>query len=391
MMMFLWSILSMLVVFIVAASLITLVLSHLAAVIHFKRSSTLSIPTPPPSVSILKPVEGAGDDTYEAFASFCKLAYPGKLELLIGTIRRNDDITLIVDRLRKNHPDRDIGIVFAELQGTNRKTSIMEALWREAKGDYLFFSDADVVVEKNYLQHLLPLLAQPGVGCLTCLPRGINARTLGAKLIALHYDFNYLLQWMLAKRTSGIKWAIGHTMAVPRNVLVRLGGFKAWLNHLADDYELGHRVAQLGLKVLVPPYLVDCYMPRESLAAAIGRLQRWKRTMRRAHGAAFIGSCLSYPVFWTFLLVLIQPMVWWSWTTLGGVLASRAFLAGRLQSFVRLPDWKRLRWLLPLVDIIEGFTFLGAYTGKTIYWADRRYRLLPDGTLIALAKNPTKH
>lgn len=389
--MLLWSILSVVVAVIVVASSITLFLSHQAAVLHFKRSQAMSMPTPPPSVSILKPVEGTSEETYEAFASFCKLAYPGKLELLIGTIRRNDDITLIFDRLRKNHPDTDLRLVFAELQGTNRKTSIMEVLWREAKGDYLFFSDADVVVDKDYLQHLLPLLMQPGVGCITCLPRGIRARTLGGKLIALHYDFNYLLQWMLAKRTSGIRWAIGHTMAVPRDVLVRLGGFKAWLNHLADDYELGYRVAQLGLKVLVPPYLIDCFMPQENLRAAIGRLQRWKRTMRRAHGATFIGSCLSYPVFWAFVLVLMQPIAWWSWTTLGGVLVSRALLAAQLQSFVRMPDWNRASWLLPLVDIIEGLTFVGAYTGRTIYWADRRYRLLPDGTLIALAKHPTKH
>jgi len=386
-----WSILSVLVGACVAASLITLCLSHLAAVHHFKQSAPMPMPTPAPGISILKPVEGAGEETYQAFSSFCKLVYPGRLELLIGTIRRNDDITLIVDRLRKDNPDRDIRLVFAELQGVNRKTSIMEALWREARGEYLFFSDADVVVDENYLQYLVPMLAQPGVGCLTCLPRGIRARTLGARLIALHYDFNYLLQWMLAKRTGGIKWAIGHTMAVPRDVLARLGGFKAWLNHLADDYELGYRVVQLGLKVVVPPYLIDCFMPQENLRAAMMRLQRWKRTMRRAYGAPFFGSCLSYPVFWALLLVLMQPMGWYSWSIFATVLATRGLLASRLQSYVGLPDWNRARWLLPLVDIIEGFTFLGAYTGTTICWADRRYRLLPDGTLTALAKNPGKH
>ncbi|MDY0041776.1 MAG: hypothetical protein RBS57_15795, partial [Desulforhabdus sp.] len=158
----------------------------------------------------------------------------------------------------------------------------------------------------------------------------------------------------------------------------------------ADDYELGAHVVQLGLKVVVPPYLIDCFMPRESLRAAIGRLQRWKRTMRRAHGMLFIGSCLSFPVFWAFLLVLMQPTGWLSWSILAGVLTARGLLAARLQSYVRLPDWSHARWLLPLVDIIEGFTFLGAYTGKTICWADRRYRLLPDGTLTVLTKNPTK-
>ncbi len=363
------------------------ILAHWAAWRQYRRFPSEKPPEPPPGVSILKPVEGANETTYEAFASFCRIAYAGRIELLVGTIRPDDAITTVVDRLRKDYPECDIRLYFAELRGTNRKTSIMETLWQKAAGDYLFFSDADVLVAPDYLQQLLPLLTRPGVGCLTCLPRGIGAHTLGGKLIALHYDFNYLPQWMLAMRTTGIDWAIGHTMAVPREVLGGLGGFRDFLNHLADDYELGHRVTRLGLKVLVPPYLIDCFMPRESLRAAVRRLQRWKRTMRRARGPAFLGSILTYPVFWALLLAVLQPLYWWSWAALAGIVAIRYGLAFQLQTFVRLPGWKRSWWLLPLVDIIEGITFVGAYTGKTIYWAGRRYRLMPDGTLAAASEN----
>jgi len=388
---FVWLILTVLVSVIMVVSVIVLLLSHLSTARHFKRPNAQSLPNLAPSVSILKPVEGAGEETYKAFASFCQLVYPGKIEILVGTIRPDDAIKPIVDRLRKNFSEQDIRLVFTEPKGTNRKASIMEVLWREASGDYLFFSDADVVVSSDYLQRLVPLLAQPGVGCVTCLPRGIEARSLGGKLIALHYDFNYLPQWMLAVRTTGIKWAIGHTMAVHRNVLLHLGGFKAWLNHLADDYELGHRVSRMGLKVIVPPYLIDCFMPREDFWAAIRRLQRWKRTMRRARGVAFLGSSLTYPVFWGSLLITLCPFACWSWIAFVITLAIRGLLAIWLQSFVRLPDWKRIWWLLPLVDIIEGITFVGAYTGKTIYWAGRRYDLAADGTLASVAKKPGKH
>ena len=385
-----WVVLTAIVSIITVVSLITLLLSHCATTRHFRPSATPSMPDPVPRVSILKPVEGAGEETYEAFASFCRLDYPGQVEILVGTIRRDDAIVPIVERLRQNYPGQDIRLLFVEPRGANRKASIMEVLWREAKGDCLFFSDADVVVSQDYLQRLVPLLTQPGVGCLTCLPRGIDARTLGDKLIALHYDFNYLPQWMLAIHTTGIKWAIGHTMAVRKDVLRRLDGFKGWLNHLADDYELGYRVAQLGLKVMVPPYLIDCYMPRESIWAAFRRLQRWKRTMRRARGAAFLGSSLTYPVFWSALLVVLQPFAWWSWAALGCTLTIRLLLANWLQSHVRLPAWKESWRLLPMVDLIEGVTFVGAYTGNTIYWAGRRYVLAPDGTLTSLTKG-SKH
>ena len=380
-MMQLWQAATALVGTLVLAGLAFAVLSYLATCRHFAKPPPPALPPPAPKISLLKPVEGAGPNTFMAFASFCQIDYPGEVELLIGTIRRNDPIVAVVEQLRAAFPARSIRLLFAEIQGANRKTSIMEALWREAAGDFLFFSDADVIAPENYLRALLPTLAQPGVGCLTCLPRGIAAHTVGGKMIALHYNFNYLPQWMLAQQTTGIHWAIGHTMAVPRAALEKIGGFKHFLNHLADDYELGNRIAKLGLHVVVPPLLLDCAVPAESFGAAWVRMQRWKRTIRRSRGAQFCGVIFTCPVFWALMLALLRPLVWWSWAGLLLVLLIRWRLAAGLQSIVKMPDWPRAWWLLPLVDFIEGVTFFGAYAGRTVLWAGRHYTLLRDGTL----------
>lgn len=377
----LWQAATVCVGILILMGLVAVTLGQLATRRHFKNLNPPPLPKPAPKISILKPVEGAGPNTHEAFASFCKLDYPGEVEIIIGTIRSEDPVVAIVRRLQTEFPAREIRLVFAELQGTNRKTSIMETMWKTATGDFLFFSDADVAAPKNYLQQLVPRLAQPGVGCLTCLPRGVEARTLGGQMIALHYGFNYLPQWMLAQRTTGIHWAIGHTMAVPRAALEKIGGFKNFLNHLADDYELGHRVSQLGLRVIVPPLLLDCAAPAESFGEAFTRMQRWKRTIRRSRGAQFLGVIITYPVFWALLLALLQPLVWWSWSALLAVILIRWLLAAGLQSVVKMPDWPQAWWLLPVVDVVEGITFFGAYFGRTIFWAGRRYTLLRDGTL----------
>ena len=380
-MMLLWHAATVLVGLLVLAGLASALLGLLAARRHFARPNPPALPRPAPSVSILKPVEGASSETYEAFASFCRLDYPGQVELLIGTVRPDDPVVSVVQRLRADFPAHAIRLVFAPLQGTNRKTSIMETLRREATGDLLFFSDADVAAPPDYLNQLVPRLTSAEVGCLTCLPRGIRAQTLGGQMIALHYGFNYLPQWMLAQETTGIHWAIGHTMAVPRAVLERLGGFKNFLNHLADDYELGNRVSQLGLRVIVPPLLLDCVVPAESFGAAFTRMQRWKRTIRRARGAQFPGVALTDPVFWAALLVLLHPLAGWSWGVLATVVLARGLLAAGLQPVVKMPDWPRAAWLLPVVDLLEGITFFGAYCGNQITWAGRHYKLLPDGTL----------
>jgi ceramide glucosyltransferase len=381
----LWHAATSLVGILTLASLIVVVLSVFATRRHFGKRNSVAAPAAWPKVSILKPVEGADAYTYEAFASFCRLNYPGEMELLVGTIRRDDPVVDVVRRLQREFPHQKIQLVFAELHGANRKTSIMKALWHKASGRFLFFSDADVIAPVDYLKQLVPLLAQPGVGCLTCLPRGIGADTLGGKMIALHYGFNFLPQWMLAQQTTGIHWAIGHTMAVPRDVLEKIGGFGNFLNHLADDYELGHRVSQLGLRVIVAPLLLDCAMPKESVSAAFRRMQRWKRTIRRSRGSQYLGVVFTYPVFWATVLCALDPFSKWSWATLGVVLTVRWLLAAKLQQMIKMPDWHHAAWLLPVVDVVEGMTFFGAYFGNTIFWAGHRYSLHDDGTLELVA------
>jgi ceramide glucosyltransferase len=376
-----WQALTALAGFLVLAGFISDLLGHLATRRHFAKTSRPALPNPVPKISILKPVEGAGSNTYEAFASFCRLDYPGEVEIIIGTIRPDDPIVAVAGRLRAEFPKLNIQLVFAELKGTNRKTSIMEAQWQKASGQYLFFSDADVVAPADYLRRLVPEFAQPETGCLTCLPRGMAAQTMGGKLIALHYGFNYLPQWMLAQKTTGIHWAIGHTMALPRAVMEKLGGFKNFLDHLADDYEFGNRISRLGLRVLVPPLLLDCVVPSESFARTLRRLLRWKRTIRRARGPQYFGVVLTYPVFWAFILALLQPLTWWSWSTLVVIVLVRCLLAAGLQTIVKMPDWPRAWYLLPVLDIVEGIVFFGTYLGDTVFWAGRRYTLLPDGTL----------
>jgi ceramide glucosyltransferase len=309
------------------------------------------------------------------------------MELLVGIIAPDEPVKAMVVRLREAFPDRVIRLVVAAPNGTNLKTTKMQAMWQSAAGQLIFFSDADVVAPKNYLRELVPRLTQPGVGCLTCLPRGIEASTLGGKMLALHYVFNYLPQWMLAQRTTGIHWAIGHTMAAPRAALEKIGGFKNFPNHLADDYEFGHRISQLGLRVIVPPLLLDCIMPPESFAQSFIRMLRWKRTIRRARGIQYPGVAITHPVFWSLMLFFLHPLAWWSWSTLAAAVLIRWLLAAGLQRIAKMPDWPRAWWLLPVLDVVEGITFFCAYCGNTIFWAGHRYLLNRDGTLVELPES----
>lgn len=361
-----------------------LLTAYRSAFRHYAVADPEPLPDPAPPVAVCKPIEGADERSYDNLASFCELDYPGPVELLIGTLRRDDPIVAVAERLLRDRPERDLRLVFGELFGTNRKTSIMHALAEAATGELLIYSDADARATPDYLHWVVPALIRPETGCVTCLPRPVEAHTLGGKLVALHYASVYLPQWMAAVATTGVEWAIGNTMAQRREVLDAYGGFRAFPDALADDYELGHRATELGRRVVVSPYLIDTAMPRESLTAAGRRLQRWMRTIRRARPRSFAGVGLTHPLTWSLVLAVLRPTPW-AWSLFAAVLALRVTLALRLNRLLRVPGLARMIWLLPLLDVIETLTFFGAYTGSTITWGGRRYRLRPDGTLDPLA------
>ncbi len=275
------TVLTGLLVVLVAAGVASLLLGHRATMVYFREPVDPPLPEPLPSVAILKPVEGAGPETYEAFASFCRLGWPADYELWIGTIRDDDPIVGVVERLQADFPDLAIRLVFAELRGTNRKTSIMEALWRRTNADLIFFSDADVRVEPDYLRRLVPRLAADGVGCLTCLPRGVAAETVGGRMIALHYAFGYLPQWMLAMHTRASRGAIGHTWRCRGQSCSDSTASPAssTTSPTITSWATGRRSWASAWWCPRCCSTVPC---RGVFRAACRRLLRWKRTMRRA-------------------------------------------------------------------------------------------------------------
>src|SRR6202046_5606839 len=76
-----------------------------------------------PAVTILMPLCGAEPETYECLRSFCDQAYP-EFQVVFGVCDSNDPVLDIVDRLKKEFPQRDLRIVVDRRQhGSSRKVS----------------------------------------------------------------------------------------------------------------------------------------------------------------------------------------------------------------------------------------------------------------------------
>ena len=79
-----------------------------------------------------------------------------------------------------------------------------------------------------------------------------------AKIEALTVSTEFVPGAILAMQMDGgIKFALGGTLAIRREVLERIGGFLGMVDSLADDYEMGIRTIAAGFRVAMAATTVE--------------------------------------------------------------------------------------------------------------------------------------
>jgi ceramide glucosyltransferase len=223
-----------------------------------------------PPVSILKPLKGTDPDMYESLRSHCVQTYP-EYEIVFGVSDLEDSSVPLVQRLQQEFPQIPIRLVECKLNlGNNTKVGNLAQMLPEAKHQFLVVNDSDIRVPPDYLRTVVPPLNDSSTGLVTCLYKGVASGTIGSRLeslgIATDFVPGVLAAWHLE---SGISFGLGSTLAFRRDDLRAIGGFEAVVDYLADDYEVGNRIAGLGRKILLSETVVATYLPPYSFRYAI--------------------------------------------------------------------------------------------------------------------------
>jgi ceramide glucosyltransferase len=337
-----------------------------------------------PPVSILKPLKGTDPDIYESFRSHCLQDYPD-YEIIFGISDPNDPAVATVEWLQRDFPDRNIRLVVCpNILGPNVKVSNLEQIVQSARYDYLIVNDSDMRVESDYLQRVISPLADPHVGLVTCLYRGIAEMTVGAKLEALGIA-DFCASVLVAEQVErGLHFGLGSTLAFRRSELNRIGGFKSIVDFLADDYELGRRIAALGLNIVLSDVVVETHLPAYDLRGFVMHQLRWARGVRDARRGGYIGLVSTFGIAWALLAVLAAGASPWSWLVLAAMLLLRSIL-GLVVCRSVLQDEEAVErlWLLPLRDLIAVGVWIASFVGHTVTWRGDRFQL-KNGRLIRI-------
>ena len=115
---------------------------------------------------------------------------------------------------------------------------------------------------------------------------------------------------------GGLNYGLGSTLAVRREALDKIGGYSALVDHLADDYELGARVAKAGYRVALCADVVETSVPAYDWQSFVEHQLRWLRTVRDARPWGYAGLVFTHGLAWALLNLVasgLSPLSFGSW------------------------------------------------------------------------------
>lgn len=268
-----------------------------------------------PAVSVIIPVYNASRSIDRKLANTLGLDYPAeKIEVLIVSDGSTDDTRSRVMAFR------DPRVRWIELERNQGKSSAQNRGVQQARGDLLLFTDVESVLEKDFVQRLVPAFRDPqvaGAGGTAVLraDKGAVSRSQG-------------IYWKLERFLRQAESDLGMLHSLPGwGFAIRANDFVPLQPDTGDDMILPLDIALLGKRcVVVPDAIVSDVMP----STIRGEFRARQRITLR---------------------------------NLTGLLRRRILLNPRFSVRMALALWshKMLRWLTPVFLILLFFSTLWLY------------------------------
>ncbi len=341
-----------------------------------------------PPVSILKPLKGVDPEIWESFCSHCEQDYPQfHIQLIFGVSEPSDPAIEVVRKLQAKYPNLPIELIVCDrVLGANIKVSNLVQMLPAARHELLLINDSDIRVPADYLRKAITPFRDASVGLVTCLYRAVAATTFGSRLEALGIGTDFVPGVLSARLLEkGLHFGLGSTLAFRRRDLEAIGGFEPLLDYLADDYELGRRIAATGNKVELSAATVTTFLPAYTLRQFFQHQLRWSRTIRDARRWGYAGLLFTFGLPWALATLLAARGAAWAWGLFALTVAAR-LAVGIVAAAVVLNDRQIFRnvALLPLRDLIAPLVWAAGFMGNRIHWRGEVFGL-KDGRLSRIS------
>jgi cellulose synthase/poly-beta-1,6-N-acetylglucosamine synthase-like glycosyltransferase len=197
-----------------------------------------------PSVSILIPARNEFQNLPYLFASIDNLNYPkDRFEVLLGNDQSEDkSLEIMLDFA----VDKPWITVFDVPKGNlNGKTNVLNFLAQKAKGEFLLFTDADIILPKEWINGMIKEFEnQPKLGVVI----GVTAMNNNFFKSAMQ-SLEWLIVLSVSKILSDFKiptTGMGNNMAVRSSAYFKIGGYEKIGFSIVEDYLLYKEIIKAG-------------------------------------------------------------------------------------------------------------------------------------------------
>ena len=331
-------------------------------------------------MSILKPLCGLDDELAANLESFARIEGVSH-EVILSVADPNDPALAVVSLVRAKHPlalFRVVtGGVFAP-EPKNRKVERLIAGARAARGEILLISDSNVRVEPDDIARTVALFADPRVGCVSNVFRAEGARSLGARIEALHL-LMFVAPGAAVAALFGVPCVVGKSMALRRTTLEAIGGFERFIRILAEDQAIAIAVKRAGWQIALSPVIVRNVVVRRSVCTALARQVRWNKIRYSFSRFAYMAELLVNPLPLAMLAALVAWLAVPDQTAETTTLAVATTLVriGQAATLADLLGYTRRRdaLLAPVQDLMQFWTQFAPLLSNRVEWRGAEVRL----------------
>lgn len=336
-----------------------------------------------PVVSILIAARNEAHTIGHCLRAVAQLTYPPeRLEVLIGNDQSTDDTAAVVQAFIAGRPPFRL-VSIAPAQGHLRgKANVLAQLAQQARGQCLFFTDADTRVPPDWIESLLgadwsaantrtPGSLPVGIWTGVTLPDG---PALFHRLQAIDWLYNLTLSSWLSGQGVAVT-AMGNNMAVSRRAYDAVGGYDQLPFSVVEDYALFRAVTRqgFGFRNRVSAAVLAHTEPVDTLGAWLNQRKRWMR------GASQLPAWLVAGLYTQYLaLPLLLLLAWVSPTWAVAIYAvhlivQTGIIWGGLRQISRTSWWAYAFFFEGYQLVLGPLAVLYYWWPVRIRWKERTY------------------